>query len=232
MKPFSIPILCPQCLKFAIWVSHVFRFAFVDVRVGRLSPNLQTISRLAMWSEDGRPLMGVNSAPGDLDAHPGAPGQLMRDQRSRGESLPRNGPSVREHTGSGRPILSSGADQAFSSRENFQDANHVQTTPSMDDRCDPHHMESLPMPSAGGAQKVRSSIPGKPVDGSKSSDSSVWRGHLRNQKSVFRYWRLEICASLFVILPFIAIIATLYPHEHKPLPEWPYRISVNALLSI
>jgi len=30
----------------------------------------------------------------------------------------------------------------------------------------------------------------------------------------------------------IAIIITLRPHQDKPLPQWPYNISVNSLISI
>ena len=49
---------------------------------------------------------------------------------------------------------------------------------------------------------------------------------------IFKHWRLEIGAcSLFLII-LGAIIATLYPHQGKPLPKWPYRLSVNTVLSI
>ncbi|TGO14359.1 hypothetical protein BTUL_0054g00280 [Botrytis tulipae] len=45
-------------------------------------------------------------------------------------------------------------------------------------------------------------------------------------------WKWEFFASLIVIAcPFI-IITTLYPNAGKPLPEWPFQISINTLLSI
>ncbi|KAF7954872.1 uncharacterized protein EAE97_000131 [Botrytis byssoidea] len=45
-------------------------------------------------------------------------------------------------------------------------------------------------------------------------------------------WKWEFFASLIVIAcPFI-IVATLYPNAGKPLPEWPFQISINTLLSI
>ena len=43
---------------------------------------------------------------------------------------------------------------------------------------------------------------------------------------------MEIGACLLFMIAFVAIIATLYPHQGKPLPEWPFQISINALVSI
>ena len=58
-------------------------------------------------------------------------------------------------------------------------------------------------------------------------------GKIRPFKSpIFKHWRLELGAcSLFLII-LVAIIATLYPHQGKPLPKWPYHLSVNTVLSI
>lgn len=43
---------------------------------------------------------------------------------------------------------------------------------------------------------------------------------------------MEIGACLLFVIAFVAIIATLYPHQGKPLPEWPFQISINALVSV
>ena len=43
---------------------------------------------------------------------------------------------------------------------------------------------------------------------------------------------MEIGACLLFVVAFVAIIATLYPHQGKPLPDWPFQISINALVSI
>lgn len=43
---------------------------------------------------------------------------------------------------------------------------------------------------------------------------------------------MEIGACLLFIIAFVAIIATLYPHQGKPLPDWPFQISINALVSV
>ena len=47
-----------------------------------------------------------------------------------------------------------------------------------------------------------------------------------------RNWWMEIGACLLFMIAFVAIIATLYPHQGKPLPEWPFQISINALVSV
>src|SRR5277367_1653535 len=43
---------------------------------------------------------------------------------------------------------------------------------------------------------------------------------------------MEIGACVLIIAALFAIIATLYPHQNKPLPQWPYSISVNTLRSV
>ena len=45
-------------------------------------------------------------------------------------------------------------------------------------------------------------------------------------------WWIEISACAIALVTLIAIIATLYPHQRKPLPQWPYSLSVNTLLAI
>lgn len=45
-------------------------------------------------------------------------------------------------------------------------------------------------------------------------------------------WKWEFAACFLVsAIPFI-IFATLYPHGSQPLPQWPFKVSINSLLSI
>lgn len=45
-------------------------------------------------------------------------------------------------------------------------------------------------------------------------------------------WEWEFAACLLVLaVPFI-ILGTLYPHSSQPLPQWPFRVSINSLLSV
>lgn len=45
-------------------------------------------------------------------------------------------------------------------------------------------------------------------------------------------WKWELAACLLVLVNPIIIFATLYPHSGQPLPQWPFRISINSLLSV
>ncbi|KAH8800221.1 hypothetical protein F5884DRAFT_838164 [Xylogone sp. PMI_703] len=46
------------------------------------------------------------------------------------------------------------------------------------------------------------------------------------------YWKWEFVSCWVVLILIFVILATLYPHEGKPQPRWPYHISINALLSV
>ncbi|KAJ8070712.1 hypothetical protein OCU04_001083 [Sclerotinia nivalis] len=46
------------------------------------------------------------------------------------------------------------------------------------------------------------------------------------------HWKWEFSASLFILACPIIIITTLYPYAEQPLPQWPFQISINTLLSI
>lgn len=45
-------------------------------------------------------------------------------------------------------------------------------------------------------------------------------------------WKWEFVASLVNLAVPIIIFATLYPFSGKPVPQWPFKISINSLLSI
>ncbi|KAI1879841.1 hypothetical protein JX265_001462 [Neoarthrinium moseri] len=48
----------------------------------------------------------------------------------------------------------------------------------------------------------------------------------------FGFWVWELAALALICIALVALVVTLYPHQGKPLPEWPFDISINALLSI
>ena len=54
----------------------------------------------------------------------------------------------------------------------------------------------------------------------------------RERRHILNDWWSEIGAILLSAVAFVSIIITLYPHDRKPLPQWPYSISVNALISV
>ena len=45
-------------------------------------------------------------------------------------------------------------------------------------------------------------------------------------------WWLEALSCLLFLLALVAIVVTIYPHQGRPLPQWPYNISVNSLIAI
>lgn len=45
-------------------------------------------------------------------------------------------------------------------------------------------------------------------------------------------WEWEFAACLLVLATPIIIFATLYPHSGQPLPQWPFKVSINSLLSV
>lgn len=45
-------------------------------------------------------------------------------------------------------------------------------------------------------------------------------------------WKWESAACLLVLATPIIIFATLYLHSGQPLPQWPFKVSINSLLSV
>ncbi|KAG6362858.1 hypothetical protein INS49_007953 [Diaporthe citri] len=45
-------------------------------------------------------------------------------------------------------------------------------------------------------------------------------------------WEWEFAACFLVLVTPIIVFATLYPHDGQPLPQWPFKVSINSLLSI
>lgn len=50
--------------------------------------------------------------------------------------------------------------------------------------------------------------------------------------STLRTWFLEVLSSFLLLIAVSAIVATLYIHDGQPLPQWPFDITINAMLSI
>lgn len=50
--------------------------------------------------------------------------------------------------------------------------------------------------------------------------------------SYWAVWKYESAACLLVLATPVVIFATLYPHNGQPLPQWPFGVSINSLLSV
>ena len=49
---------------------------------------------------------------------------------------------------------------------------------------------------------------------------------------LYTRWLVELLACVLAVLALAAIVITLGTHDGRPLPNWPFDISVNALVSI
>lgn len=85
---------------------------------------------------------------------------------------------------------------------------------------------------------TRPSIPRKPVGTGRVLPLTQRPDRLQSTQShtrranFFKDWWLEFVACFLLCTLLVAMVATLYPHQGKPLPQWPYRVSVNTLISI
>jgi hypothetical protein len=49
---------------------------------------------------------------------------------------------------------------------------------------------------------------------------------------VLDIWKWEIICCVLAVAALMAVFGTLYPYDGHPLPQWPYGISINSLISI
>lgn len=83
-----------------------------------------------------------------------------------------------------------------------------------------------PVPDA----PAQSLIPHEPVGSATTQPAAENTPTLRAH--ILKNWWMEIGACFSIIASLIAIVATLYPHQDRPLPQWPFLVSVNTLISI
>ena len=55
---------------------------------------------------------------------------------------------------------------------------------------------------------------------------------IRRFAHFLKNWWLELRDWFLFVLALIAIFVMLLPHQDKPLPQWPYHMSVNCFISI
>ena len=69
------------------------------------------------------------------------------------------------------------------------------------------------------------------VDSFPSSDSKKAGGSSSSVVQIILGWWLELLCLCVVVLALAAIALTLSTQQGRPLPHWPYKISVNSLIS-
>ena len=85
----------------------------------------------------------------------------------------------------------------------------------------------------------RKALPGQAAPARRSSQndpaSSPFLKEVDSQDSqphsILRDWWLEIASCLLVFAALMGIVGITYPYQGKPLPSWPYSISINTLVA-
>lgn len=67
---------------------------------------------------------------------------------------------------------------------------------------------------------------------SENTNHSSRKGNTKSILSCCSDWKWEMANSAISIIALAATVGTLLPHQNQPLPQWPFHISINTLLSI
>lgn len=99
----------------------------------------------------------------------------------------------------------------------------------------PHETHLKQHPSDSGSDQTDSSIArGQmvPVKDTSRASERPDRATSLSWLAICKMWTTELLACLVALLAFTAIVMTLAIHDGQTLPDWPFDISVNALVSI
>lgn len=106
-----------------------------------------------------------------------------------------------------------------------------------DDSVD-HTINNEPLGSLSAVQGSSGHAP----DNTTSGDSEKLDNHnsfveeiiptQRSKRHEFWEWKTELLFSLFFIVILGAMVGTIYPFHGKPRPQWPFKLSINALVSV
>ena len=94
-----------------------------------------------------------------------------------------------------------------------------------------HAVPRKPVPSSatreavGSLKQTTKALPRNEEDQSRPSSST-------NHQLFLHIWWLELACCLLAIAMLVAVIFTLLPYQHQPLPSLPYHISINTLISV
>ena len=69
--------------------------------------------------------------------------------------------------------------------------------------------------------------------GTTATFSPTPSNHVKSpDPSLLQVWWVESLCCIVVFGALLAIWGTLYPFQGKPLPDWPYGLSINTLIAI
>ena len=121
--------------------------------------------------------------------------------------------------------------QSISGDEHFQERpdrlpNAAETDHLNGGKSQPPIIENQPVHQAPAISKTRSTKRTKRLACGLSARFGT------PKLAVFNAWRFEILSCLLFVLSLVAIFVTIYSHQGRPLPQWPYSISINSLVAI
>lgn len=96
--------------------------------------------------------------------------------------------------------------------------DHHPSTPDLPEYLDVEHQAHGSKPTLAIEEDQRASGSLKP----KRKHGTEW----------WVEWRLEVLSGMLSILSLVGTVVTLKSNQGKPLPQWPFDISINALISI
>ena len=91
--------------------------------------------------------------------------------------------------------------------------------------------ESQASSARNASSNSRRSMSGKSNKAPAASTHDHQRKRGRRLKAWLSNWWKEVTAAVCLVGAAVASFATLYPYQNRPLPEWPYYITIGALLS-
>jgi len=106
----------------------------------------------------------------------------------------------------------------------------LSSTSSVSDGRDQHHQEreddKQQQIETDLLQHHKSTVPTKESSTRTVTTADRWT-HFTTDR-----WIWEICAMLVSLLSMLAIVLVLRLHEGRPLPTWPFSITINSLVSV
>ncbi|PQE12952.1 Carboxylic ester hydrolase protein [Rutstroemia sp. NJR-2017a BBW] len=73
----------------------------------------------------------------------------------------------------------------------------------------------------------------RPGSGKAATESKLLQQYAKSRLcTTFRIWSTELLSLLVAALSLVALVLILSLHQGQPRPQWPYKITVNALISV
>ena len=81
---------------------------------------------------------------------------------------------------------------------------------------------------------VPSNLPSSPPLSALKTSHSQMNGRCKGcpNSTILHNWWVEAVYCVVVVASLLAIVATVYPYNGHPMPQWPYRLSINTLIEI